>query len=265
MLFELDTNWNPGVGPTGAVSLTENNQVLGSTTNLLMSKGNLTEDVTGSITIQASQFPVGLNTVTMAYSGDSNYAPATATLTVENTGQPAFTLSNSGTLQLNAGATSGNSMAISLTPTNGFTGTVNLSCVVNTNLTNPTGPPGCALSPAALNITGKPWSPALSPCPLRRRPASLAGVIPYRRTDGSPGPAVLVWYPKEAHCMAADGDRHRSSRFDRCSRLWQWRRRVSKQAGRQPRNNSRELLRYRDRDRCRNRKDHSPDDSERYC
>jgi trimeric autotransporter adhesin len=155
VLFELDTNWNPGVGPTGTVSLTENNQVLGSTSNFLLSKGNLSENVTGSITIQASQFPVGLNTVTMAYSGDANYASATATITVDNTGPPAFTLSNSGTLQVNAGATTGNTMAISLTPTNDFIGTVNLSCVVNTNLANPTDLPGCTLSPAALNITAK--------------------------------------------------------------------------------------------------------------
>ncbi len=155
VLFELDTNWNPGVGPSGTVSLTENNQVLGSTSNLLLGKGNLSENVTGSVTIQASQFAAGLNTVTLAYSGDSNYASATATITVNNTGPPAFILSNSGTLQVNAGATSGNSVAVSLTPTNGFTGTVNLSCVVNTNITNPTGLPGCALSPASLNITAK--------------------------------------------------------------------------------------------------------------
>jgi trimeric autotransporter adhesin len=146
------------VGPTGTVSLTENNQVLGSTSNLLLSKGstgsNLYEDVAGSITIQASQFPAGPNTVTVSYSGDSNYASATTTITVDNTSQPAFTLSNSGTIQVNAGAASGNTTVISLTPTNGFTGTVNLSCVVNTTLTNPTDLPGCALSPAALNVVG---------------------------------------------------------------------------------------------------------------
>jgi trimeric autotransporter adhesin len=155
VVFELDTNWNPGVGPSGAVSLTENNQVLGSTSNFVISKGNLSESISGSITVQGSQIPAGLNTVTVAYSGDANYASATATITIDNTGQPAFTLSNSGTLQVNGGATSGNSLAISLTPTNGFTGTVNLSCLVNTTLTNPTGLPGCALSPAALNITAK--------------------------------------------------------------------------------------------------------------
>ena len=152
--FELNTNWNPGVGPTGTVSLTENNQVLGSTSNFVLSKGNLSESVSGSITVQGSQIPAGLNTVTVAYSGDSNYALATTTITIDNTGQPAFTLGNSGTFQVNAGATSGNTTAISLTPANGFTGTVNLSCVVNTNLTNLTDLPGCALSPAAVNITG---------------------------------------------------------------------------------------------------------------
>ena len=154
VVFELNTNWNPGLNPTGTVSLTENSQVLGSTSNFFLSKGNLSENVAGSMTIQASQFPAGLNTVTMAYSGDSNYAPATTTITVDIASLPAFTLSNSGSIQVNAGATSGNSMAISLTPTNGFTGSVNLSCVVNTSLTNPTDLPGCVLSPAALNVSG---------------------------------------------------------------------------------------------------------------
>jgi hypothetical protein len=158
VVFQINTNWNPGVGPTGAVSLTENNQVLGSTTSLALSKGsnpsNLYENVNGSINIQGSQFPAGLNTVTVAYSGDANYAPATTTIIVDNTGQPAFTLSNSGSIQVSAGAASGNTAAVSLTPTNGFTGTVNLSCVVSTNVTNPTHLPGCGLSPAALTISG---------------------------------------------------------------------------------------------------------------
>ncbi|HEY2016567.1 MAG TPA: hypothetical protein VGH38_23850, partial [Bryobacteraceae bacterium] len=116
----------------------------------------------------------------LAYSGDSNYAPATTTITVDNTGQAAFSLSNSGTLQVNAGATTGNTIAISLTPTNGFTGTVNLSCVVNTSLTNPADLPGCTLSPAVLNVSGTtkvtstltvsttaPTGAALEPGPFR--------------------------------------------------------------------------------------------------
>jgi trimeric autotransporter adhesin len=155
--FQLDTNWNSGVAPAGTVSLTENNQVLGSTSNLYLTQalGNsgLSEYVSGSISIQGSQFSIGANTVTIAYSGDSNYAPAAATITVNSVVQPSFTLSNSGNLQVKAGATSGNTATISLTPANGFTGIVNSTCAVKTSLTI-LNLPGCALSPAALNVTG---------------------------------------------------------------------------------------------------------------
>jgi trimeric autotransporter adhesin len=192
--FELNTNWNPGVGPTGTVSLTENSQVLGSTSNFLLSKGNLSENVTGSITIQGSQFPAGLNTVTAAYSGDTNYAPATATITVDITGQPAFSLSNSGILQVNAGATSGNTTAISLTATNGFTGTVNLSCVVKTNLTNPTDLPGCALSPAAPNITGTTKVTSTLTVSTMAPTGVASGAGPFRIGGLTALLALLFWF-----------------------------------------------------------------------
>ena len=168
---------------------------------------------------------------------------------------------------MNAGATSGNSMAISLTPTNGFTGTVNLSCVVNTNITNPTDLPGCALSPAALNITGTtkvtstltvsttaPTGVALGPGPFRI--GGLTGLlallfwfgIPRRRTAWL-RMVIAIALPASIGVLGCGSGGGGSATSGQ----------------RQLRNNSRELLRYRDRDRCRNRKDHSPDDSERYC
>jgi hypothetical protein len=199
VIFDLSTNWNPGVGPTGTVSLTENNQVLGSSSNFVLAKGrkgsNLYEDDTGSITIQGSQLPAGLNRVTVAYSGDSNYAPATTTITVDNIVQPAFTLSNSGTLQVNAGATTGNITAISLTPTNGFTGTVNLSCVVNTNLTNPTDLPTCTLSPAALKITGTTKVTGnLTVSTTAPTNAAALGPGPFRNGGLTAFLALLFWF-----------------------------------------------------------------------
>jgi hypothetical protein len=163
-----------------------------------------------------------------------------------------------------AGATSGNTTAISLTPENGFTGTVNLSRVVNTNLANPTDLPGCALSPAAVNITGS-TNGVSSLTVSTIAPTGIALGLGPLRIGGAPGSAVLVSYSIEAQCAAADGDCHRSGCFDRGSRLWWRRRRVSKHGRGQLRNDSRELLRYRDWDRCRNRKDHRPDNGERYC
>ncbi|MGA7856884.1 MAG: hypothetical protein WCA11_03095, partial [Terracidiphilus sp.] len=65
-----------------------------------------------------------------------------------------FSVSNSGAMQVNAGATSGNTTTISLTPSGGFTGTVNLTCAVTTNMASVNDTPGCFLSPATPNVTG---------------------------------------------------------------------------------------------------------------
>lgn len=65
---------------------------------------------------------------------------------------PSFLLSNSGSITLKPGATTGNTSTISATPTNGFTGTVTLQC----NVTPPTGattPITCNV-PASVAITG---------------------------------------------------------------------------------------------------------------
>ncbi len=154
--FELATKWNPGAAPTGTVSLNVNNQVLGSTSNFGLIKGGsgatLSEYASGSVTIQASQLSNGQNTVTVSYSGDSNYSASSSTINVVS--GVAFTLSGGGNILVSPGASSGNSIGISLTPTNGFTGTVNLTCSVSTSLINPIDLPGCALTPASVSVTG---------------------------------------------------------------------------------------------------------------
>ena len=67
---------------------------------------------------------------------------------------PSFTLSNSGAIQVAAGATSGNKATITLTPANGFTGGVNLTCSVSTAMVGASDLPGCSLSQASVNING---------------------------------------------------------------------------------------------------------------
>jgi hypothetical protein len=75
-----------------------------------------------------------------------------SSITIASTG--GITLSSSGNIQVSPGATSGNASVISLTPIYGFTGTVNLSCVVNSMINPANDQPGCSLSSTALNITG---------------------------------------------------------------------------------------------------------------
>src|SRR5271166_690777 len=67
-------------------------------------------------------------------------------------GSTSFSLSNSGTIVVNPGATSGNTAVITVSPSSSFTGTVALSCSV----TAPSGasnPATCSLSPTSVSIS----------------------------------------------------------------------------------------------------------------
>ena len=131
VFFELNTNWNPGTGPTGTVSLIENNQVIASTSSFLLSQGingtSLFEYVTGSIDVQSNQLQTGLNTITVAYSGDSNYAPATTTIEIENIaagGGVTITTPSIVTLGSDGIVTA----TLTLTPSGGYSGLFGMRC-----------------------------------------------------------------------------------------------------------------------------------------
>jgi len=65
-----------------------------------------------------------------------------------------FSLSNSGTITIGtAGATSGNTSTITVTPTS-FSGTVDLTCAVTTSPTSATSPVTCSLSPTSVSVSG---------------------------------------------------------------------------------------------------------------
>jgi trimeric autotransporter adhesin len=66
---------------------------------------------------------------------------------------PSFTLTNSGSLTIAPGATSGNTATITVTPSGGFAATVNLSCAVTTAIVNPSYPVTCTL-PSSVTVTG---------------------------------------------------------------------------------------------------------------
>jgi 6-phosphogluconolactonase (cycloisomerase 2 family) len=63
-----------------------------------------------------------------------------------------FTLTNSGNITATAGATSGNTSTITVTPSDSFTGTVDLACTVS-GPTGATSPVTCSLSPTSVDIT----------------------------------------------------------------------------------------------------------------
>jgi hypothetical protein len=117
---------------------------------------------TGSVSTQLT-----VNTIVATTSGsytftvtgsDANTGKLTAStgLTVTVTGTTAaagFALSNGGAITVSPGATTGNSTAVTVTPSNGFTGQVNLSCAVATSITNPVDVPTCSI-PSSVSISG---------------------------------------------------------------------------------------------------------------
>jgi 6-phosphogluconolactonase (cycloisomerase 2 family) len=64
-----------------------------------------------------------------------------------------FALSNSGSITVSPGATSGNTSTITVTPSDSFTGTVALTCAVTTSISGGTSAPTCSLSPTSASIT----------------------------------------------------------------------------------------------------------------
>ncbi|HLJ76393.1 MAG TPA: Ig-like domain repeat protein, partial [Acidobacteriaceae bacterium] len=66
---------------------------------------------------------------------------------------PAISITNSGNITVARGATTGNTSTITVTPSNGFTGAVNLSCAITNSPAGGSDPPTCSI-PSSVSITG---------------------------------------------------------------------------------------------------------------
>jgi pro-kumamolisin-like protein/Big-like domain-containing protein len=138
--------------PTGSVILQTNENDYNSTKTL--SGGTTT------FTIPANTFTsAGTVTLTVTYSGDSNYAAAGTSTTFTVSQPPDFGLGNSGAISVTAGATTGNTTTFDVVPLGGFTGSVNLTCALaplNGGVAAPTctvGSPAVITSAQSVNET----------------------------------------------------------------------------------------------------------------
>jgi hypothetical protein len=147
-----------GLYPTGTLTLSANGTTLATFTSLNPGYGNNGADgsyVTYSL--QGSLLNAGANTITATYSGDSNYTGSTGSITITVT-QAGFTLANGGAITVAGGATTGNTSNITVSPTNSFTGLVNLTCAVTTSPSSATSTPTCSL-PTSVDIAAGSASP----------------------------------------------------------------------------------------------------------
>ena len=94
--------------------------------------------------------------VTVTITGTSGTLSANISLRLTIAAQSGFMAGNSGTTSITVahGATTGNTGTISIVGTNGFSGTVNLTCKTTTLMTNVNDMPTCSLSPLSVNIQG---------------------------------------------------------------------------------------------------------------
>jgi trimeric autotransporter adhesin len=140
-----------GLTATGTVTLQSNGVTLGTAPLVALdSSAGLPEGV-ATLNVSGSQLQVGVDTLTAIYSGDINYngASVTAPLTVS---QSTFALSTS-PINVTAGATSGNTATVHVTPLGYFTGIVNLTCAITSAPASATNPLTCSI-PASANVTG---------------------------------------------------------------------------------------------------------------
>jgi hypothetical protein len=113
-------NGNPA--PTGSITLASGNY----TSALTPLSGG-----TANIAVPAGALAVGTDTITVSYSGDNNYSPASvsASVTVTSPIPPSFKVGGT-PLTIIAGATTGNTSTITVTPAGGFTASVALSAAI---------------------------------------------------------------------------------------------------------------------------------------
>jgi subtilase family serine protease len=129
-----------GGTPTGTVTLSNGTY---TSSPVPLSNGS------ASINVPAGTFPVGSYTLTATYVPDAassnlyNTASGTATVTV-TVSMVAFTV-DSPAIAVTAGATTGNTFPINVTPTNGFTGSVTLTAAI-------TSTPSGAINQPTLNF-----------------------------------------------------------------------------------------------------------------
>jgi len=109
------------------------------------------------LTLQATTSAVVTTApVTVTITGTSGALSAMTTISLSITAQPSFTPGSGGTtsISISPGATTGNTGTISVVGTNGFAGTVNLTCKVTTSMTNVSDMPSCSLNPPSVTLSG---------------------------------------------------------------------------------------------------------------
>jgi len=166
--------------PTGTVTLSSGSYTSSATS---LSQGSAT------ITIPAGSLALGTDTLTAAYSGDGNYAAATGTASVTVTAVGAGFNIGGQTVVVKAGATSGNTSTITVTPVGGFTGPVALSAAISSSPAGASSLPTLSFASSSVTISGAGAATALltvttsAPGGCQQTAAAIRGLPIYAAGD----------------------------------------------------------------------------------
>jgi hypothetical protein len=122
-----------GVAPTGTITFLDGNSALSGSVNYTGKDGN--GNVGGSTLIATMPYTFstpGTHILTMSYSGDTNYKSAAAFPPATLTVLGPFSITPSGGVNISGSGQSGRT-TLTVSPNNGFTGPVNLSCKPDPN------------------------------------------------------------------------------------------------------------------------------------
>lgn len=173
--------------PTGTITLSDGSYSSGA---LQMANG------AASTTIPANSFPVGTSTLVATYSGDANYLSGGASIFVTARVVPSGITISGTNVTVAAGATTGNTSTVTLTPQSGFTGTVTLSAYISSSPAGPVNPPALSFGTAS-QVTISGTSPATATLTVATSAAS-SGTC----TASNQGPHRMPWYAPGCAALA---------------------------------------------------------------
>jgi hypothetical protein len=137
---------------TGAVRLsctvTAPSATCNVTPNSVTISGATAQTATLTVTTASTTTPGSYTATVTGASGSITIA----TVVALNISTPSFTAANSGAVTIASPGSNGTA-TITLSPVNGFTGAINLSCVVTTSISSPNDMPSCTI-PTTVTISG---------------------------------------------------------------------------------------------------------------
>ena len=133
--------------PTGTIAAAVNGHTY-SSAEVTEGQSNGVDEVELLFSIPASDLAQGSNSIGVSYSGDANYQASNGSVSVTLLGvEGSYTLSGPGqTVTIEASQTA--STTVTITPSNGFTGLVNMACTVSAASTGHT--PACEAAAATV-------------------------------------------------------------------------------------------------------------------